>query len=74
MASWHSQVIAHGDPAFDTLSLYNCREVLRLMLSVDIEERLKALVHKGVIAKNWPELTELPINGVPYESFPARPH
>ena len=72
MASWHSQVIAHSDPAFDTLSLYNCREVLRLMLSVDIEERLKARVHKGVIEKNWPELTQLPINGVPYESFPAK--
>jgi hypothetical protein len=74
MASWHSQVIAHSDPAFDTLSLYNCREVLRLMLSVDIEERIKAQTHKGVIATNWPELTELPINGEPFEAFPAKSH
>ena len=72
MTSWHSQVITHADPAFETLSLYNCREVLRLMLSADIADREAGRVHKGIAAALWPELTEMPINGEPFWSYLER--
>ncbi len=67
MGAWHSQLVLESDPAFETVSLYNCRHVLQTMLSVAIRERRRATLFKRVIAQEWPELTEYPINGRPFQ-------
>lgn len=63
MASWHSQVVVESDPAFETVSLYNCRKVLELLLSVSKENREKSLILRNVISAHWPELTRHRVNG-----------
>ncbi|WP_434222626.1 tetratricopeptide repeat protein [Limnospira platensis CENA597] len=63
MAAWHSQVVIESDPAFDTVSIYNCRKTLEIMLSITREKREKSLILKKIINNEWPELTEFKING-----------
>lgn len=68
MASWHAQLISESDPAFETISLFNCRHSLAAMLSVSQEHRAKGDVQKAVIARNAPDLTKYRINGRPFWS------
>ncbi|WP_315646805.1 tetratricopeptide repeat protein [Limnospira sp. PMC 1042.18] len=63
MAAWHSQVVIESDPAFDTVSIYNCIKTLEIMLSITREEREKSLILKKIIENEWPELTQFKING-----------
>lgn len=66
MASWHSGVIAESDIAFDTVSVYNCRKTLEVMLSVNVKARRQSLILRNIIAKQWPELAEYEVNGEPF--------
>lgn len=66
MASWHAQLVAESDPAFETLSLFNCRAALEAMLSVPRADRAGGSVLRRVISENWPELAEYPVNGKPF--------
>ena len=66
MASWHAQLVAESDPAFETLSLFNCRAVLEAMLSVPRAERAAGSVLRRIISDNWPELAGYPVNGKPF--------
>jgi len=68
MAAWHSQVTAEGDPAFDTVSLYNCRRLLETLLAVPRPDRLRGVVPRRIIAARWPELTRFPVNGKPFNA------
>lgn len=63
MAAWQSQVALEGEIAFDTVSMYDCRRTIEALLSVTPEERADSLIIKNVIKRNWPELTEYPVNG-----------
>lgn len=66
MGSWHSGVVLESDPAFETISLYNCRKILETMLSVPKVYRLRSSLLRRVIAKNWPLLSKYPVNGKPF--------
>jgi hypothetical protein len=66
MASWHSQVVIESDPAFESISIFNCRDTLEALLSVSLEQRKNSLILRNVIKKNWPALTEHPVNGSPF--------
>jgi hypothetical protein len=67
MSAWHSQIIIESDPAFDTLSLYNCRRIFEVLLSVPAEDQKRASIHKQIIRDAWPALTRPPLNGKPFE-------
>jgi len=66
MSSWHSGVVLESDPAFETVSIYNCRRTLQTLLSVKKEERLKSSILRNIIAEKWPELSEYDVNGKPF--------
>ena len=68
MAKWHSQLVAESDPAFDTISLFNCRHTLATMLSVSKAHRKGGDIQKAVILRNSPELAKFPINGKPFSN------
>lgn len=62
MGSWHSQVVAESDIAFDSVSLYNCRKVLELFLSQPFRDRRDATLYHECIRQAWPCLLDWPIN------------
>jgi hypothetical protein len=62
MASWHSQVVAESDIAFESVSLYNCRKVPELLLSQPFRARRDATLYHECIRKAWPRLLDWPIN------------
>ena len=62
MVSWHSQVVAESDVAFESVSLYNCRKVLEILLSQPFAVRREAGVYHAAIREAWPELLDWPIN------------
>lgn len=66
MAAWHSQVVVESDPAFDTISLYNCRKLLELMISIPEEDRKSSMLLRKIIESNWEDLTEYEVNGRPF--------
>jgi hypothetical protein len=66
MASWHSSVVLESDPAFETVSVYNCRKTLETLLSVSKEERLKSSILRHIIDNKWPELSSFEVNGEPF--------
>ena len=67
MASWHSQVVIESDPAFDSVSLFNCRSLLETMLSVPRRRRARGELQKRLIRANNPALAAYPINGKPFD-------
>lgn len=66
MAAWHSGAVLESDPAFDTVSVYNCRRTLEILLSVDLKHRLKSAIIRKIIAQKWPRLSEYNVNGNPF--------
>ncbi|MGA0594930.1 hypothetical protein [Enterovirga sp. CN4-39] len=73
MATWHAQVVTESDPAFETISLYNCRVVLEALLSVGVPEQKSTAIHRQIITSLWPDLTEYPVNGRPFRPVRTRP-
>lgn len=65
MGCWHSQVVLESDPAFESTSLYNCRWILEMMLSVPESERRRSTLFKNVIRACDPDLLTVPVNGKP---------
>jgi hypothetical protein len=66
MGCWHSQVATEGDPAFESVSLYNCRRTLELMLSVPAEAQKSSEILRRTIVNEWPALANYPVNGKPF--------
>lgn len=64
MGSWMTSVYHESDVAHDTHTLINSRLVLKKLLGVPLEDRLTGAAFRGTIAKSWPELLEVPVNGV----------
>jgi hypothetical protein len=62
MGCWHSQVVSGTDPTFETLSLFNCRQLLELFLRPSFESRRSGQVFSAIIARSWPELMDFPLN------------
>lgn len=63
-ANWGAMSYSEYDIAFDSLSPFNCREVIELLLGVDSKLRLPPdyEIHRALIQKMWPELLDFPIN------------
>ncbi len=62
MGTWHALVLIESDPAFETHIVFNARRILQAMLSLPLEERLKASVFSQVIQTCWPALSKFPFN------------
>lgn len=62
MGCWHSQVASESDPAFETMSVFNCRKVLECFLTPSLEDRRMRKLFYAVIERNWHELSEFPYN------------
>jgi hypothetical protein len=62
MGTWHALVLIESDPAFETHIVFNARRILQAMLSLPLEERLRASVFSQVIQTCWPALSKFPFN------------
>ena len=71
MGGWHGQVAAESDPAFDSVSIFNCRAILCTLLAVSDAEQESAELFLRTIERLWPELAEFPINGHAFRPAPA---
>ena len=63
MGVWMAPVLHESDIANDTHVLINSRRVLEALLGVDIDLRQSGEVFKRIIAQQWPEIAEVPVNG-----------
>lgn len=63
MGSWMTPILHESDIAHDTHVLINSRVVLKKLLGVPLEDRMTGAAFRRVIAKAWPELAEIPVNG-----------
>jgi hypothetical protein len=62
MGTWHSLAMNETDVAFPTLSCFNSRQVIDLLLSAPVADRVSGETYRGIIAASWPELLDWPIN------------
>ncbi len=63
MGQWNSEVLIEGDPAFNTIQLFNCREVLKNLLAVPIEDRKNDSIYKyAIFNKGRASLLDIPLN------------
>ena len=62
MGCWHSHVVLESDLAFDTHVLFNCRRILKAMLSLSLQDRIAATLFHNLIRSELPELADIPIN------------
>lgn len=69
MGAWHSQVALESDPAFESVSLYNCRKTLELMLAVPFAAQERSILMKATVQDEWPELAEYDLNGEPFNQY-----
>lgn len=69
IAVWQSGLLRESDIAFETVCIFNCREVLRLFMSLPFEDWIEGRGMYGCLATLWPELLEIPINP-PLSSLP----
>lgn len=66
MGVWMAPILHESDIAHDTHILLNSRHVLEKLLGVESSEREANAVFMEIIRIRWPELFEVPINGVSY--------
>ncbi|PGS46983.1 hypothetical protein [Bacillus sp. AFS041924] len=62
MGAWHSNILLESDVAFDTLILFNARNILSIMLGVNLRARLQNDLFKNIITTYWPILNYWKIN------------
>ena len=62
MAVWYGSLLLESDFAHETVSLYNCRELLSAFLSAPFESQISKQAMLDVIRKLWPSLLAEPIN------------
>jgi hypothetical protein len=60
MPCWHSNVVLESDFAFETHVLFNARTILRDLLAVPADARVKSRVFQRLVADMWPELRRWP--------------
>lgn len=63
-ANWSAMSYSEYDIAFESLSPFNCRELIATMLGTERSDRLppRYSLHEALIRQMWPELLEFPIN------------
>ncbi|AWB32498.1 asparagine synthetase B family protein [Orrella marina] len=62
IAVWQSGLVRESDIAFETVCIFNCREVLRLFMSLPFDDWLEARGMYGCLEMLWPELLDIPVN------------
>lgn len=62
MGSWQSLGLMECDVAQDSFILFNNRHILKLMLSVPLEDRKKKTLHYQLINAMWPQALSVKIN------------
>ncbi len=71
MGQWNSEVLIEGDPAFNTVQLFNSRAVLKNLLALSVNDRKNNVIYQyAVLEKGRKELANVPINP---ESVPINP-
>jgi hypothetical protein len=61
--NWGAQAFTQGDTYRETLSLFNCRDLLVSMLALPARYRqAENQLYRGIIAATWPALLQAPIN------------
>ncbi|WP_129587590.1 hypothetical protein [Actinomyces minihominis] len=71
MGSWLATALHESDIAHETVILINSREILDTLLSVPYADRVEDAVSKILLEQGDVELTEIPVNGVPYTMYAA---
>jgi hypothetical protein len=66
MATWHSQLLMGSDFGFDTVVLFNCRDILLPLLSLPLDDRLSGSVLHKFIAEHAEGVHRIPINPSSY--------
>lgn len=69
LGRWLSQLLLEQDLAAETVSPFNCREVLEIGLSVDWQSRSYSTnyaLHRRFIEKMWPACLDIPIGPAPH--------
>jgi 2-polyprenyl-3-methyl-5-hydroxy-6-metoxy-1,4-benzoquinol methylase/transcription initiation factor TFIIIB Brf1 subunit/transcription initiation factor TFIIB len=69
MGRWHANLVAESDLSHDTWILLNSRQMLEILLSVPLEDRLAASVFRSLIRRSWPQLMRWPINAVAPDDY-----
>ena len=59
---WASNSSINYDLVVDSITPFNCRELVETWLRIPRKERMHCKLHKKVIEDNWPELLDFPIN------------
>ncbi|MGK7651661.1 hypothetical protein ACSQ76_04290 [Roseovarius sp. B08] len=62
MAAWQGGVALECDVAFETVFLFNSREIIRAFMGVPQEVRAKSGYLKKVLKRRLPEISDIPIN------------
>lgn len=62
MGTWHSALVLESDIAFQTLSVFNCRKVLEVLMAPPLHERRAGTLFYGILRAAWPELLRYPVN------------
>jgi len=74
MGCWCSQEFLEADYDHETLTPFNCREYLTLMLSVDARYRRdpKSTLFRDLAERNWPGCMSEPVNPIEGETLRAK--
>lgn len=63
MGQWNAEVLVEGDPSFNTIQLFNCRNVLKSLLAISETDRKNDSLYKyAIFNKGIPDLTNVPLN------------
>lgn len=67
---WASNSSMNYDVLVDSITPFNCRELIETWLMIPRKERMKCKLHNKIIEDNWPELLDIPINpGEKYQTL-----
>ncbi len=72
MGRWQSAAILEFDFVHDTFIPYNHRGILKLLLSVRLNERINGLVQQNIIRNLWPQALKTPIQSTRPHSLPRK--
>lgn len=62
MGVWHSQILLESDVAHDTFIPFNCRRILKLILSASASDKKNNTVFHRMISTNWNVLNYWGVN------------
>lgn len=64
MSRWCAPNLCESDVAFDTWAVVNSRNIYKVMLAVNFDDRVDGSPYHHIIRSRWPGLLKQPINGV----------